>query len=492
MRIFKNLLRVVAVSMITILAVSINVLPASAATPNAPTGVTVSSFLNSSTAKVSWTAPSPVTGVTITGYLVTSSPGSLTCTVASPGLSCNVPGLLASTSYTFSVVALSSGGTGPSGTSSAATSPALAASAISLVTPSLTTQNLNTAITFTAVVTTGATGTVEFESGGTLIPGCQYEVVNSGYATCTTSTLTAVTHSITAIYSGDANFATSTSSALSYTISSTTLTAATTPLLVSSTGAAINTTVSLVVTGGNGAGAVSFGVVNGTATGCSISGTTLSVPSNVSGTCFVTATQLSSGSYLGDVSNVATENFFWNYATNPYYYYVCNSGDTLSGSTCTHETYMAPAGENSGYYCSSGWSGPIDTDVCWRDANVSHASCTANGGTWEGTYCYLTTAANYGTDGGAFGYWCVTEDVLIGTSCYSVTTYSATLDESYTCPYGGTLSGMICSISGGSGPNLRSTRGSAIDGGAPVLSERRSAQITSLPKASRSLQGVAS
>jgi hypothetical protein len=192
------------------------------------------------------------------------------------------------------------------------------------------------------------------------------------------------------------------------------------------------------------------------------------VPTNVSGTCLVTATQVSSGTYLGDVSNVSIENFFWNYATYPYYFYVCNSGDNLSGSTCTHETYVSAEVANNGYYCGSGWSPPTGSTVCWRDAYISHASCTNNGGTWEGSYCYLTTAATWGPDGGIFGYSCPYGESLIGTSCYTPSTYGATLDESYACPYGGTLTGMICSISGGSGPNIRLPGRSSDERAAPL------------------------
>jgi hypothetical protein len=444
--------------------------------PSAPGSVSVAA--SNGNVKVSWTVGGTVAGVTVVGYTATAYSGASavgTCTMTVLGstpLSCTIPNLPLSTSLTFSVTASSKTATGPSTSATSPLTLSLLTSTITLSALQLTPQNLLTPITFAATVTAGATGTVEFEDGASVIPGCQYRIVNSGYATCTTASLTAAGHTINAIYSGDANYATSSTSLTGgFTISSTTLTAATAPLLVTSTGAAINTTISLVVTGGNGSGAVLFGVVNGSASGCSISGTTLSVPSNVSGTCLVTATQASAGTYLGDVSNVATENFFWNYATYPYSYYVCSSGDTLSGSTCTHETYLAPAYLNDGYYCSSGWSGPISGELCWRDANVSQATCTANGGTWEGTYCYLTTPANYGNDGGAFGYYCLSGDTLIGTSCYSVTTYSATVDTSYSCPYGGSLSGMICSISGGSGPNLRLPRRGSLEGITPPPGE---------------------
>jgi len=427
---------------------------AGASVPNAPGTPTVSAFPAGSGPY----AVGIVAGVTITGYTVTSSPGSLTCT--SVTLSCNIPGLSASTAYTFTVVASSSGGSGPASASSTPYSTSgLSTSTISLSAFPQSAENVNAAVTFTALVTSGATGTVAFYDGGAVIPGCQYRVIDSGYATCTTSTLTAGSPSITAIYSGDSNFSSSTSAALSYTISGSTLTAASSPLVVTSTGAAINTTISVVVSGGNG-GPITFTWANGTATGCSISGTTLSVPSNVSGTCLVTATQANYGTYLADVSNVATENFFWNYATYPYSYYYCTSGDTLSGSTCTHETPEGTEYYASEYYCPSGWTGgPSESPVtCYRDASISQAACTADVGTWEGSYCILYTGNTYGTDGGAFGYTCGSLWVMIGTNCYLQSTYSAYTGVAYSCPYGGTESGLICTISGGSGPNLRQPR----------------------------------
>src|SRR5207237_10905901 len=64
------------------------------------------------------------------------------------------------------------------------------------------------AVTFTATVTSSATGTptgtVTFQDAATTLgPG----TLSGGTATFTTSGLTGGTHSITAIYGGDANFA---------------------------------------------------------------------------------------------------------------------------------------------------------------------------------------------------------------------------------------------------------------------------------------------
>jgi Tol biopolymer transport system component len=67
-------------------------------------------------------------------------------------------------------------------------------------------------VTFTATVATTAgtpTGTVQFKDGSTNL-GLPVDLSASGVATFSTSTLTTGTHNITAVYSGDANFAAST------------------------------------------------------------------------------------------------------------------------------------------------------------------------------------------------------------------------------------------------------------------------------------------
>jgi Bacterial Ig-like domain (group 3)/Fibronectin type III domain len=337
MRIHARFRRVSAILMVSVIALSfLAELPAAAATPNAPTSVHVSSWTNNSTAVVAWTAPVPVTGVTITGYSVTSSPGGSTCTVAASSTSCSVPWLTGSTSYTFSVIASSAGGVGPSASSSATTSPAQSTSYTALAASPLGPENLHTPITLTATVSAGATGTVAFKAGGTVITGCATRVLNSGIASCTTSALSSGTNALTAKYSGDLNFSLSASSALSYVISSSALTAAATPLVITSTDTVFNSSLALSTIGGNGSGAITFSVTNGSATGCAVSGASLSVPTNVSGTCLVTAIQASAGTYLGESSNVTTVNFYWFYV--PWVsggWWACPYGGTWTYLMCT-------------------------------------------------------------------------------------------------------------------------------------------------------------
>ncbi|MDA7807052.1 InlB B-repeat-containing protein, partial [Aquiluna sp.] len=74
--------------------------------PSAPTSV--SAVAGDTQATVSWTAPESG-GSAITGYTVTSNPGSFTCTTATT--SCVVTGLTNGTSYTFTVTATNSVGT---------------------------------------------------------------------------------------------------------------------------------------------------------------------------------------------------------------------------------------------------------------------------------------------------------------------------------------------------------------------------------------------
>jgi hypothetical protein len=200
---------------------------------------------------------------------------------------------------------------------------------------------------------------------------------------------------LTAVYSGDtaasgySNYAGSTSSSVSFVISSTALAVSTTSLTISPTSGPFGSPITLTTTGDSGTGAVTFAVTNGTDTGCSVSGDSLTATS--SGTCLVTATQASDSTHLGQSSNVTTVNFFWTYAAI----------DEIVGQTAEYEEEEVETGEE----------------------------CTQYGGgqcqVWTPTY--------------------TEEDVFIGYD----------YEYAYECPYGGSLSGYICTMSGGSGPNVR-------------------------------------
>jgi hypothetical protein len=99
------------------------------------------------------------------------------------------------------------------------------------VVSSLNPASTGVIVTFTATVTASApasgtrTGTVAFEDGGVAIAGCAAQVLSAAAtATCATNALAAGVHGITAVYSGDGNFTTSTSPVLNEMVVSATAT----------------------------------------------------------------------------------------------------------------------------------------------------------------------------------------------------------------------------------------------------------------------------
>src|SRR6202011_5042578 len=97
-----------------------------------------------------------------------------------------------------------------------ATTTALSSS----VNPSVAGQS----VTFTATVTANApgagtpTGTVTFQDGGVNIAGCVNQALVAGSATCGVTYAGVGSHTITALYSGDASFSASTSAPLTQTV----------------------------------------------------------------------------------------------------------------------------------------------------------------------------------------------------------------------------------------------------------------------------------
>jgi conjugal transfer mating pair stabilization protein TraN len=126
--------------------------------------------------------------------------------------------------------------------------------------------------------------------------------------------------------------------------------------------------------------------------------------------------------------------------TYPIYGYVCTSGGTLSGSTCTVSgSYGATATANSGWTCPSGWSPPTGSSSCTRTIGETQANCLNNGGSWNNNtgVCTLSTSGSYGPNGADFGYTysCPSGGSPSGTTCYTTSTYGATYEQTGTGYY---------------------------------------------------------
>jgi large repetitive protein len=178
------------------------------------------------------------------------------------------------------------------------------------VVSSLNPSSTGISVTFTATVTAIApaagvrTGSVAFEDGGAPIAGCAAQLLAAaGTATCATSALAAGIHTITAIYSGDGNFTTSTSAPLAQTVVSTTTTTVTSSANPAVFGQAVQYTA--IVAGGP--------TVTGTITfrdgGANIAGCVAVVMTAGSASCTVSPTVAShkiTAVYSGDASNAAS------------------------------------------------------------------------------------------------------------------------------------------------------------------------------------------
>jgi uncharacterized repeat protein (TIGR01451 family) len=160
-------------------------------------------------------------------------------------------------------------------------------------------------VTFTAnVAPSTATGSVTFFDGGAALGT---SAISSGVATFTTSSLANGSHSITATYGGDANFAGSNSAALNHVVkaqTSVTLVSAPNP---SSAGQSV--TFTATVTPSNASGSVQFLEGNSTlGTATLVNGMAAhSTSSLTGGTHVVTAEYAGDAVHLGSMSSSATQ-----------------------------------------------------------------------------------------------------------------------------------------------------------------------------------------
>src|SRR5437016_1007221 len=228
------------------------------------------------------------------------------------------------------------------------------------------------AVTFTATVASSATsiptGTVTFQDGAaTLGPG----TLSGGTATFSTSGLAAGTHSITAIYSGDANFrsntppvgkqtktkATSSTSIVSSNIASIRGTAVTLTATVTSP---VTGTLTGTVTFQDGTAALGTGTLSGGAA-------TLATSALVGGTHSITAIYSGDASFAGGTSPALTQT-------------VNKVGDATSVASSNNPSIFGSAVTFTATVASSATSIPTGT-VTFQDGAATLGPGTLSGGT---------------------------------------------------------------------------------------------------------------
>ena len=154
-----------------------------------------------------------------------------------------------------------------------------------------TSGNYLTPLTLTTSGGSG-TGVVSYVVANGTATGCS--IAAGALSATSTGTCT-----VTATKAADTNFLVATSAPTAVTLGK----ANQATLTVTSTSGTYNTPLTLTYSGGSGTGAVSFSVINGTATGCLVTGTTLT--STSAGTCSVTVKKATDANFNAQ-SSVAT------------------------------------------------------------------------------------------------------------------------------------------------------------------------------------------
>jgi hypothetical protein len=283
----------------------------------------VASSLNPSTGGANVTFTATVSGVGPTGAVSFTDGGTSITGCSAVALAGSGNSRTAACTTSTLIVATHSIGASYGGDSSnsASTSAALSqvvnkATSATTVASSANPSAVGANVTFTATVSGFApTGSVNFKDGANSISGCSAVALagsgNSKTAACTTSTLTAATHSITVAYGGDASNATSTSAALSQVVNSVSPAPTTTTLMSSlnPSTAGVSVTFTATVAGSNPTGSVNFKDGANSISGCSavtLVGSGNSKTAACSTSTLTAATHSITAAYGGDAGNAAS------------------------------------------------------------------------------------------------------------------------------------------------------------------------------------------
>jgi uncharacterized protein (TIGR02145 family) len=160
------------------------------AVPDAPTSPVATA--GNAQASVAFTAPASNGGSAITGYTVTSTPGSFTATGASSPLI--VTGLTNGTSYTFTVIATNVVGNSVASAASAAVTPVIVPNAPTNIVA--TAGNAQASVAFTAPASNGGSAitgyTVTSTPGGFTATGASSPLTVTGLSNATSYTFTVI------------------------------------------------------------------------------------------------------------------------------------------------------------------------------------------------------------------------------------------------------------------------------------------------------------
>jgi hypothetical protein len=278
------------------------------------------------------------------------------------------------------------------------------------VSPSVVGQSvtLTASVLVTAPGTGSPTGTVVFKNGVAAITGCSAQPISSGSATCVTTSLPLGPHSLTAVYSGDTNFLTSTSGPVAETVGQ----AATNIVVTSDTdpavaGQTVTFSASILVTPpGSGSPTVPTGVVAFKNGGVTISGCSAQVLSSATASCTTSAltvgTQSITASYNGDANFLAaSSSAFTELVTQAVSSVTLVS--TQPGGPGTPVEFVATVSGNGSVTptgtISIGTAGGTTTlATCTLAGSGSTASCSASGPILPGSAAFIATYvgdANY-------------------------------------------------------------------------------------------------
>ena len=225
-------------------------------------------------------------------------------------------------------------------------------------------SNFGSSVTFTAIVSgVSPTGTVAFQDGFNAIVGCTAQALVAGAASCTTSTLTAGTHTITATYSGNSTNTASTSPGFAQFVNpvptATNLSSSINPSIL---GSGVTFTASVSGTSPSGtvafqdggvaiAGCAAQALVAGAAT-CSTSALNL-------GTHTITAVYSGDYNYLASTSSVLSQTI-----------------KTASTTSLISSKNPSTFGRSVTFTATVSGTAPTGT-VAFRDGGVAIAGCAA-------------------------------------------------------------------------------------------------------------------